>query len=86
MIEHYLANSRFDEALDQCLKERDLNPYSSAVKKHMGRIYIQLRDAAKGIPVLIEALASDPDDANARMDLGRGYELTEEWEKAVEQY
>lgn len=86
LIEHYLANSRFDEALDQCLKELELNPFSSAVKKHMGRIYIQLRDAAKGIPVLIEALAADPEDANARMDLGRGYELTEEWEKAVEQY
>ncbi len=86
LIEHYLANSRFDEALDQCLKELELNPYSSSVKKHIGRIYIQLRDAANGIPVLIEALAADPEDANARMDLGRGYELTEEWEKAVEQY
>ena len=28
LIEHYLANSRFDEALDQCLKELELNPYS----------------------------------------------------------
>ena len=86
LIEHYLANSRYNEALEQCLKELELNPYSSAVKKHIGRIYIQLRDAENGIPALLEAIASDPEDANARMDLGRGYELTEEWEKAIEQY
>ena len=86
LAEHYLSNSRYDEALEQCLKELEFNPYSSATKKHIGRIYVQLRDAEKGIPVLLEALEADPQDANARMDLGRGYELVEEWDMAIEQY
>jgi Tfp pilus assembly protein PilF len=86
LADFYLGNVKLDEALAESLKELELNPYSSEAKVRIGRIYIQLRDAQKGIPFLTQALLADPDDANARVDLARGYELLEQWDKAVEEY
>jgi tetratricopeptide (TPR) repeat protein len=82
----YLSNSRVQEALAECQKELSLNPNSSAAKVRMGRIYVQLRDAEKGIPYLEEALREDPEDANARSDLAQGMELRGDTDKAVVEY
>jgi tetratricopeptide (TPR) repeat protein len=86
LADFYIGNVKLEEALAECLKELELNPYSNEAKVRIGRIYVQLRDAEKGIPFLTQALRADPEDANARVDLARGYELLEQWEKAVEEY
>jgi tetratricopeptide (TPR) repeat protein len=86
LADFYLGAAKLDEALAECLKELELNPYSNEAKVRIGRIYVQLRDAEKGVPFLTQALRADPEDANARVDLARGYELLEQWEKAVEEY
>ncbi len=86
LADFYLGNAKLDEALAECLKEIELNPYSNEAKVRIGRIYIQQRDAQKGVRFLTQALRADPEDANARVDLARGYELLEQWEKAVEEY
>jgi tetratricopeptide (TPR) repeat protein len=86
LIDFYLSAAKLDEALAESQKELERNPHSILAKVRAGRIYIQLREAKKGIPLLTESLRDDPDDANARVDLARGYELLEQWEKAVEEY
>ena len=86
LADYYLWNALYEEALQVSLEELSINPYSSAAKKRIGRIYIQLRDAANGMPYLHEAVKALPDDADVHTDLARGYELLEEWEKAIEEY
>jgi Tfp pilus assembly protein PilF len=58
----------------------------SPAKLRIGRIYIQLRDPRKGIPYIEAVLRNDPDDAQARADLARGFELLGEVDKAVTEY
>ena len=82
----YLSNSKIEEALTECQKELELNSNSSAAKERIGRIYVQLRDAEKGIPYLEEALKADPEDANARADLAQGLELRGNTDKAIAEY
>ncbi len=86
LADYYLWNSRYKEALEECLDELKLNPYSSAAKKRIGRIHVQLRQAEKGVPYLLAALEADPEDAMARTDLARGYELLGKWDQAVDEY
>jgi len=76
MADFYLSNSKVEDALAECQKELALNASSSAAKVRIGRIYVQLREAEKGIPYLEEALREDPEDANARADLAPRYGAT----------
>src|SRR2546422_8257539 len=55
-------------------------------KIRIGRIYIQLRDPQKGMPYVQSVLKTDPDDALARADLARGFELLGEVDKAIAEY
>jgi len=86
LADHYLSGSKFAEALEVCQKELEINPYSSAAKSRIGRIYVQLREPDDGLPYLEEVLKADPTDAQARTDLARGWELKGNVEKALEQY
>ena len=86
LADHHLSNSRYKEALDLCLDELKLDPYSHPANVRIGRIYIQLRDPQKGMPFLRDALDLEPKSANARADLARGYELLGQWDKAIDAY
>ena len=86
LADYYLWNSRYEEARQECLQELEINPYSSAAKKRLGRIHVQLRDAEKALPYLREVAAGDSGDPDVRPDLGRAYELLQKWDEALLQY
>ncbi len=86
LADYYLWNSRFKEALQECLRELEINPYSSAAKKRLGRIHVQLRDAEKALPYLREIAAADSEDPDVRTDLGRAYELLGKRDEALLEY
>jgi tetratricopeptide (TPR) repeat protein len=86
LADYYLWNSRYEEARQECLQELEINPYSSAAKKRLGRIHVQLREADKALPYLLEVAAGDAGDPDVRTDLGRAYELLQKWDEALSQY
>jgi len=86
LADYYLWNSRYEEARQECLRELEINPYSSAAKKRLGRIHVQLREADKALPYLLEVAAGDAGDPDVRTDLGRAYELLQKWDEALSQY
>ena len=86
LADYYLWNSQYDEARQACLDELEIHPHSSAAKKRLGRIHVQLRDAPRALPYLLAATESDPEDADVRTDLGRAYELLQRWDEAVAEY
>ena len=86
LADYYLWNSQYAEARQACLDELEIHPHSSAAKKRLGRIHVQLREADKALPFLRSTIEVDPQDADVRTDLGRAYELLERWEDAVAQY
>ena len=86
LADHYLWNSQYREARQACLDALEIHPHSSAARKRLGRIHVQLREAEKGLPYLLTAVESDPEDADVRTDLGRAYELLERWDDALTEY
>lgn len=86
LAEFHASNSNLEEALALCLQELELNPLSTAAKVRIGRIYIGLRQAEKGIPYIEEALKNDPADPDAHADLARGLELLGDTQKAIAEY
>ena len=86
LADYYLWNSQYVEARQACLDELEIHPYSSAARKRLGRIHVQLREAEQALPYLQDAMRADPEDADVRRDLGRAYELLERWEDAVTEY
>jgi protein O-GlcNAc transferase len=86
LADFYLANSRLEEGMKECLEELALNPHSSAAKLRIGRIHVQLLKAKEALPYLLDGLKTDTDNAGGHTDLARAYELLREWEKAIEQY
>ena len=86
LADYYLWNSQYVEARQACLDELEIHPYSSAARKRLGRIHVQLREADQALPYLQAAMRADPEDADVRRDLGRAYELLERWEDAVTEY
>ena len=86
LADYYLWNSQYDEARQACLDELEIHPHSSAAKKRLGRIHVQLRDAEKSLPFLLAATEADSEDADVRTDLGRAYELLKRWDDAIAEY
>ncbi len=86
LADHYLWNSQYEEARQACLDELEIHPHSSAAKKRLGRIHVQLREAEPALLYLRAAAEADPEDADVRTDLGRAYELLGRWEDAVAEY
>lgn len=86
LADYYLWNSQYAEARQACLDELEIHPYSSAARKRLGRIHVQLREAEQALPYLQDAMRADPEDADVRRDLGRAYELLERWGDAVTEY
>ncbi len=86
LADYYLWNSQYAEARQACLEELEIHPHSSAAKKRLGRIHVQLREAEQALPFLLASVAADSKDADVRTDLGRAYELLERWEDALAQY
>ena len=86
LADYYLWNSQYEEARQACLDELEIHPHSSAAKKRLGRIHVQLREAGKALPFLRSAIDADPDDAEVRTDLGRAYELLQQPEDALTEY
>ena len=86
LADYYLWNSQYAEARQACLDELEIHPHSSAAKKRLGRIHVQLREAEKALPFLRSAIDADPDDADVRADLGRAYELLQRPENALTEY
>ena len=86
LADYYLWNSQYAEARQACLDELEIHPFSSAARKRLGRIHVQLREAEQALPYLQDAVRADPEDADVRRDLGRAYELLERWEDAVTEY
>ena len=86
LADYYLSNSRYVEARDACEDELEIHPHSSAAKKRLGRIHVQLRDADTALPFLMAASEADPEDPDVRSDMGRAYELLGQTEAAVAEY
>lgn len=86
LADFQLGNSRFQEALELCQQELEINSHSGAAKARIGRIYIQLRKPEDGMPYLKEALKANPRDAQARTNLAWGWELLGQPEKALAEY
>ena len=86
LADYYLWNSQYAEARQVCLDELAIHPHSSAAKKRLGRIHVQLREADRALPYLLASAQADPQDADVRRDLGRAYELEERWDEAVDEY
>lgn len=86
LADYYLWNSQYAEARRACLDELEIHPHSSAAKKRLGRIHVQLREAEEALPFLLSTVESDPEDADVRTDLGRAFELLKRWEDALAQY
>ena len=86
LADYYLWNSRYEEARQACLDELKINRHSSAAKKRLGRIHVQLREAEKALPYLYAAAETDPEDSDVRTDHGRTYEWQEKWEEAAAEY
>ena len=86
LADYYLWNSQYEEARQACLDELEIHPHSSAAKKRLGRIHVQLRQAEQALPFLRSAIDADPQDADVRTDLGRAYELLQRWEDALAEY
>ena len=86
LADYYLWNSQHEEARQACLDELKIHRHSSAAKKRLGRIHVQLRDAEKAFPDFHAAAETDPEDSDVRTDLGRAYELREKWEEAAAEY
>ena len=86
LADYYLWNSQYDEARQACLDELEIHPHSSAAKKRLGRIHVQLRDAEQALPFLLAAMEADPEDADVRRDLGRAYELLGRLDDAIAEY
>ncbi len=86
LADHYLWNSQYEEARQACLEELQIHPHSSAAKKRLGRIHVQLREGEEALPFLLAVTESDPEDADVRTDLGRAYELLRRWEDAIGEY
>lgn len=86
LADYYLWNSQYEEARQACLGELEIHPHSSAARKRLGRIHVQLRDAETALPYLLAAAEADSGDADVRTDLGRAYELEQRWDDAVAEY
>ena len=86
LADYYLWNSQYEEAQQACLDELEIHPHSSAARKRLGRIHVQLRDANKALPFLLAAADADPEDADVRRDLGRAYELLGRFDDAIAEY
>lgn len=86
LADYYLWNSQYAEARQACLDELAIHPHSSDARKRLGRIHVQLREAAKALPYLLAAAQADAQDADLRRDLGRAYELLQRWDEAVDEY
>lgn len=86
LADFHASNSNLPEALALCEKELELNPLSTAAKLRIGRIYIGLRQAEKGIPYIEEALKNDPNDPDVHADLARGLELLDDTPRAIAEY
>jgi tetratricopeptide (TPR) repeat protein len=86
LADYYLSNSKYKEALAECERVLETDPWSSPPKMRLGRIYVQLRQPDKGIPYLLDGLKAEPQNAEGHMDLARGYELSGQPERAIGQY
>lgn len=86
LADYYLWNSQYEEARQACLDELEIHPHSSAAKKRLGRIHVQLREAEQALPFLLAAAGADAEDADVHRDLGRAFELLNRVEDAIAEY
>jgi tetratricopeptide (TPR) repeat protein len=86
LADYLLSNSKYEEAIQACQGELELDPYSLEAKGTLGRIYTQLREPDRALPFLDAVLSADPKHAEARSDYARCYELKGDVQKALSEY
>ncbi|MBZ0270399.1 tetratricopeptide repeat protein [bacterium] len=69
----YFQAEKGSEALEECEKARDANPYDSQIHNALGLIYFHKERFEKAEAAYNEALRLDPKNSNARHNLGTLY-------------
>jgi TolB-like protein/DNA-binding winged helix-turn-helix (wHTH) protein len=74
---------RFDEALFQLEKSRELNPISSLVQANIGLVYLSRRDYPAAIEQLNKTIAENPEVSIPHWFLGASYEANGDAKKGL---
>ncbi len=68
-----LVRREFALAVTELLEAQKIAPDSAPVLRDLGRAYVEMRDTARGVPLLERAVQLDDSDATAHYELGKIY-------------
>ena len=68
-----LVRREFALAVAELLEAQKIAPDSAPVLRDLGRAYVEMRDTARGVPLLERAVQLDGSDATAHYELGKIY-------------
>jgi eukaryotic-like serine/threonine-protein kinase len=77
---------RFDQAISEDLRARELDPLSPRIMAHLGAVYNVARQYDRAIEIYRETLTRYPNFSRARWDLGRAYYHKGEYERAIAEF
>jgi serine/threonine protein kinase/Tfp pilus assembly protein PilF len=84
---HFLAwEARFEEAIGEDLRARELDPLSPRIESHLGLMYYLARQYDRAIELYEETLTRYPNFVRARWDLGRAYFEKGQYQRAIAEF
>ncbi len=86
LAQYFLSNARFDDALAEIEKARQLDPVSVGINFDQGWFLHFARKPDEAIAHLLRALDMDPNSAVTHFGLGHAYELKGEYGRAIAEY
>jgi TolB-like protein/lipopolysaccharide biosynthesis regulator YciM len=86
LAQYFVSNARFDEALAEIERARELDPVSLGINSDQGWFLYFARRPNESIAQLRKTLELDPNFAFAHFTLGNAYELKGEFDQAISEY
>ena len=81
----YWEMRRLEEAETWLRQELERNPHHALAGHRLGSLLLERGEAREAIPLLLQAVQTMPDSADARFDLGRAYLADSHYEAAASQ-